>query len=55
MTSNIPIVSTDVIPLLNALKPKPLRPDQVNWPRNQRKIRKNRRRAHAAGKKNAFN
>lgn len=28
--------------------------DQVVFPRNQRKDRKNRRRAHAAGKKNVF-
>jgi hypothetical protein len=32
-----------------------LRPDEINWRwRNQRQIRKNRRRAHAAGKRQAF-
>lgn len=34
---------------LAALRPKPPRPDQIAWDRNQRKIRKNKRRLFAAG------
>ena len=31
------------------------RPDQIAWPKNQRKNRKNARRAFAAGNRRAFN
>ena len=40
--------------LLKMLKSSPPRPDQINWPKNQRKNRKNARRRFAAGDKNAF-
>ena len=40
---------------LSQLKPKPLSPDQINWPKSQRKRRKNARRAFANGVKTAFN
>lgn len=39
----------DPQPSLGFLRPQPLRPDQVNWPKNQRKNRKNKRRLFAAG------
>jgi hypothetical protein len=55
MTSNIPITSAELSVDLGLLKPELLRPDQINWPRNQRKRRKNARRAWAAGDKRAFN
>jgi hypothetical protein len=56
MVTNIPINNYfEGSELLALLKPKPLRPDQVNWPRSQRKRRKNARRAFAAGDKTAFN
>jgi hypothetical protein len=49
MTSNIPINNYfEGSELLALLKPKPLRPDQIAWPRNQRKNRKNNRRLMAS-------
>ena len=41
--------------ILSHFKPKLPRPDQINWPRSQRKSRKNARRAFAAGNRHAFN
>ena len=55
MVTNIPIDNYyEGSELLALLKPKPLRPDQVNWPNNQRKRRRNARRAFAAGDRKAF-
>lgn len=46
----------DIASLLEAIKPRIPRPDQIDWSRfrNQRKIRKNARRAFAAGNRKVF-
>lgn len=47
----------DMASLLESIKPRIPRPDQIDWSRyrNQRKNRKNARRAFAAGNRQAFN
>jgi hypothetical protein len=54
MTYNISMSNHDNIGfrILKAIQP---RPDQIAWPKNQRKNRKNARRAFAAGNRRAFN
>ena len=55
MTSNIPMSSADVLDYQGLLTRKPTQVEKINFPRSQRKTRKNARRAHAAGSKKAFN
>ena len=59
-THTLPLVASlglDGQDLFSALRPKALRPDQIDWSRfrNQRKIRKNKRRLFAAGGRVNFN
>lgn len=55
MTSNIPMSNADVLDSIGSFKRKPTQVEKIAFPRDQRKRRKNARRAFAAGDKKAFN
>lgn len=54
--TNLPtgVVTEEILNTLS-LKRQSLKPHQINWNINQRKRRRNARRAFAAGNRNAFN
>ena len=55
MTSNIPMTNADVKDSIGLYKRKPTQVEKLAFPRDQRKRRKNARRAFAAGDRQAFN
>jgi hypothetical protein len=54
MIQNIPISSIDSLDNIGLFTRKPTQVEKIAFPRDQRKRRKNNRRAFAAGDKTAF-